>query len=209
MQSKTKLSPRDVREKLMREHTTWAIPERRVAKYVKKQTRSSSPGFFGKIISGNKQTSSTPSTISVQKGDDSTATPETHPGSSPPRSIRQAGSNLIKAFSTKKKENVTLKGSGENMFRKSKLDSGKEKTMIPYQNAELERKESFDAMGEAAAQNESKVPAVIQEENPDDDSLMKQFGETPKEMPDAPTDVYADDNDGKTNRCACGECIIL
>lgn len=164
---------------------------------MKKQSRTSGSktGFFGKMLGGNKQSS-------VKKRDDSTSTPETHPGDSqkntPPL-------RLIKAFTPKKqKQNGNVAGD-DSILRKSELDTDTENTMLANNSAEVERKESVGIVENAA--DKTQEVAKSAEANTSKDETPMERDDEPLNV--VPPDAYVDDNDGKSSPCACGGCVIL
>jgi hypothetical protein len=124
-----------------------------------------------------------------------------HPGTSKTSSPSKFG-NLVKAFSKKSKTSNDPIAIDDNVFRQSKLDAGTDKTMLPYQNAELERKESAIDEANAAKPTEEGQVAVAEEE--------KKVDEPPNEAPkEALEAAYEDDNDYQRHLCECQACVIL
>lgn len=186
----------------MKEHVTWTIPERRVAKFVKKGKRAmkkgedGKSGLFGKLLGSNKQKSTDNSL-----DDGTAATPEMHPGSSKTSSPSKFG-NLVKAFSKKSKASSEPIATNDSIFRESKLDAGTDKTMLPYENAELERKESAIEEANAAEPTEGVQVAVAEEEEKVDETPNEALKETLEA-------AYEDDNDYQRHLCECRACVIL
>jgi hypothetical protein len=186
----------------MKDHTSWNIPERRVAKFLKKEKRNmknpdgGKSSLLGKILGSNKQRST--------KDDPTAPLPEMHPGTRSSGSPSRLG-NIVKAFSKKKEQPTT----NDNQFRQSKLDTGAEQTALPYKKAEVERKQSQDAL---------EAPAAAAEEEVEETKAAPASTETKAEE-DSPTNAaeeakddaiyYVDDNDDQTSPCECNACVIL